>query len=175
MIWDALGAVAGIAAAGAAAWQLWRLRLDALDARAAEIRGVSVVTVVKHRPWDDAVRDGRADWTYEYTLTNPGRLPISNVEVTMQYPCEVQRRTGKNLEAPTRQLSFPVPVVAAQSSHPARTRRVSVAQADWDQLRDAKITVSFWTPDAGQCMTTWPSPRVSTPRRALRGRLAAMD
>lgn len=171
MTWDALAAVAGVVAAGAAAWQLWRLRLADLDARAAEVEGVSVVTVVEHRPWDSEVRDGRADWTYTYTVTNPGRLPISEVDVTIDYPCDVQRRNGAGLESPTRSLTFPVPVVAARSSHQARTRRLSVAREHWDELREAKITVSFWTPDAGRCSTTWPSPRTSNPHRALRKRL----
>lgn len=175
MTWDAVAALAGVAAVGAAGWQLWRLRVADLEARAAEIEGVSVVTVVERRPRESSLRDGRADWTFSYTLTNPGRLPISDVEVKIDYPCDVQRRDGESLEPPTRQMDFPVSVVAARASHEARTRRLSVAHEDWDQLRNAKITVSFWTPDAGRRVTRWPSPRTVVPHRGLNKRLPAAE
>ncbi|WP_337060380.1 hypothetical protein [Kineococcus sp. G2] len=157
MAWEAVSAGAAVLAAGAAAWQLRQLRRDALEARAAEIASVSVATTVIFKPRDAEVREGRADWTYGYTINNPGRLPVSDVDVTIQYGCEVRRRRGREYDPPTSTLYLTASVVPPHSSHPSRERILSVAKEDWSRLSEATITVSFIAPDVGRCTTTWPA------------------
>lgn len=169
--WDAAAALAGICAALAATWQLWRLRVDALDARAAEIRSVSIATVVAFRPTAGEVQDGRADWKYQYTIHNPGRLPIWDVQATITFPCEVRRRhyDGSLDEAKTT-VSVRAAMIPPQSSHAPRHRTLSIAYEHWPQLESATVRMAFMTPDAGRCVNTWP-PAHRSLSRALRRRL----
>lgn len=171
MDWEAVGAGTGAIAAGAAAWQLWRLRVDQLDARAAEIDSVSVATLVSARPTQGDVHNGYADWVLEYTIHNPGRLPISGVNAVITFPCEVQRRHyDGSLDDPSHQLSIRVPTIPPHSSHPPRTRRLSIAESDRATLDQATVRIDFHTPDAGFCTNdSPPAPRKGV--RALRRRL----
>lgn len=147
--------------------------MDSLEARAAEIESVSLATVVETRPRPSEINavDGRADWVFEYTLHNPGRLPISDVHVAITFPCEVQRRRGDgSIEPPTSTLTYSVALVPPHGSHPARRRRLSIAASDWGRLKDTTVRLTFRTPDAGICVTEWPPTRTGT-SRALRRRL----
>jgi len=170
--WTAIATIASVVAAGAAAWQLWRLRVDALDARAAEVASVSLSTLVAIRPTPGEVRNGRADWVFKYTIHNPGRLPISEVIARITFPCEVQRRHyDDTLDDPTRVLKLSVPTIPPHSAHPARTRRLSIAKADWHDLDKTSVRIAFWVPDAGECVNEWPPVRGKL-SRSLRRRLA---
>lgn len=80
-------ALAAVAAAVAAFWQLTHLRRDNLDARAAEIRGVCVDTFVRVRPNSADAPNGMSRWVYDFSVQNPGRLPVSSVDVRVIFPC----------------------------------------------------------------------------------------
>ncbi|WP_432507580.1 hypothetical protein [Kineococcus arenarius] len=105
MTWEAVAACTGLIGAGAAVWQLRQLRIADLKARAIEIESVSVATVVEARPRDSDVRGDRADWTYTYAVHNPGRFPLSDVHVTIDYRCQVRRRRGLPVNGPRSDLS----------------------------------------------------------------------
>ncbi|WP_123914201.1 hypothetical protein [Georgenia muralis] len=173
MILEIVTAGGAAVAALVAAWQLWNLRKDALDARVAEIVGVAVSTNVVLNPTPDEVVGGIGNWIYEYSITNPGRLPISQVEVSVEFPCAVRRRRWNDeLEEPTRTLRLHVPVVPAHTTHPPRTRKLAIDDAFRDDLKDSKITIEFDTPDAGRWTNVWPRPPgVASTSRALNRRL----
>ena len=86
-----VGGFATAAAAAFAGWQLLVLHRDRrADARAA-IRGVAVAwhpVQRHHRPEPD----GSAIYVYEITVANPGTLPISDVDVDLDFPVPVSRR-----------------------------------------------------------------------------------
>jgi hypothetical protein len=74
--------VSALAAAGAfaaAAYQLASLRRDAVASRAAEIQAVAFETDVLVRPEGVDAREGRSRWVYDFSVVNPGRLPVTNV------------------------------------------------------------------------------------------------
>ena len=174
MDWDAVAALAGVTAAVAAAWQLWRLRREALDARAAEIAGVSLTTTVVVKPTQSDVRDEQAVWVYEYRIENPGRLPISNVRAAITFPCEVQRvHHDGSTDAPARTLELVAGVVPPRSAHDPRRRTLLIPPSDWPLLEDAIATIAFDTPDAGRCVTRWPTGSRKT-TNSLRRRLSKM-
>jgi hypothetical protein len=172
LIYETLTTLAAVAAALTAAWQLWALRRDALDARVAEIEGVSVSTDVVVRPTADEIVDGFGDWEYEYSISNPGKLPISKVDVEIEFPCPVRRRQwNDDLEAATRTERFHVAVVPAGTTHPPRLRVFSIHEDYRDVLKDARISVTFNTPDAGRHSTNWPAQPSGRLSRALVKRL----
>ena len=61
-----------------------------LDERAAEVRGVTL-TYKLTKPRPSEVAEGAGIFSYEFRLHNPGRLPITEVNVDMQYPGPVRR------------------------------------------------------------------------------------
>jgi len=168
--WDAIASSAAVLAAASAAWQLWRLRVDALDVRASEIASVSLATVVLERPVSSAAQDVWADWVFEYTIHNPGRLPIHQVQAVISFPCDVQRRRyDGTLDAATRSLELRAATIPPHSSHPGRRRKLSVAASELD-LEKVRVRLAFNVSDAGNCVTVWP-PEKRKAVRALRVRL----
>lgn len=172
MDWNALAAVAGAVGAGVAAWQLWRIRVDAFDMRAAEIESVSLVMTVLVRPTGQDSRSGCGAWTFEYTVHNPGRLPISDVCATITLPCDVQRRHHDGtVDISTRTVEIRTPVIAPGGSH-VRSRTLLIDNLSRSTLHDTRAAVSFQTPDAGRHTTHWPAPKTrgsSSLRRRLQG------
>ena len=80
---DWAGAVsAAVAAIGLifAGWQLSLLNRQARDDRRVAETGVVVSWRAVVAP-DHAGEDGLAEWEYEVTAQNPGRLPIDHVEI----------------------------------------------------------------------------------------------
>ena len=174
MDWNALAAVAGAVAATVAAWQLWRIRVDALDTRAAEIASVAAVTTVVARPTEKVSRGGRGIWTYQYTVHNPGRLPVSDVSATITFPCDVQRQHyDGTVDAPTRTVNIRTPVIAPGGSH-IRRRRFSIDNESRVELGNTSAAVTFHTPDAGEHTTHWPAPKTRG-SSSIRRRLNSVD
>src|SRR4051794_22277530 len=86
--------VSALAAAGgfaAAAFQLWGLRMDAVATRAREMEGVSLETDVRARPITADAGAGRSRWVYLFSIQNPGRLPITEVEAVVTFTMPVTR------------------------------------------------------------------------------------
>lgn len=171
MDWDALAAVAGAVAAALAAWQLWRIRVEAFDTRAAEIASVAIVTTVVGRPTEASNRAGRGVWVYEFSVHNPGRLPISDVRATITFPCDVQRQHyDGTLEAPTRALHLRTPVIAPGGGH-IRRRSLLIDEDNRSRLDSTSAAVTFHTPDGGAHTTHWP-PAPTKGSSSLRRRLS---
>jgi len=169
--WDALAAVAGAVAVALAAWQLWRIRADAFDTRAAEIASVAIVTTLVERPTKASNRDGSGVWVYEFSVHNPGRLPISDVSATITFPCAVQREHyDGTLETSARTLHLRTPVIAQGGIH-TRRRHLLIAEDNRSCLDSMLAEVTFRTPDAGAHTTHWP-PAPAKGSSSIRRRLA---
>lgn len=151
-----VSALAAIGALAAATFQIRGLRKDARATRAGEIRGVALETVVKTRPIKAETSDGRSTWEYLFTVHNPGRFPITEIEVHIEFAVPVQRvHYDGSRDTVTRELTFSIPVVPARG-HYSRRRAVLVDHDERTKLRQTQSTVRFTTPDAGRLSTTWP-------------------
>jgi hypothetical protein len=156
---DVASWVSAFAAAGgflAAAGQIYGFRRDALSVRAAEIASVALETDVVQRPESPNAGNGRGRWIYNFTVRNPGRLPISRVEVLINFPIDVTRqRAESGPDVPSSTLDMNVPVIAARGQKTWR-RIVLVDHTHHEQLRNTISTVTFTSPDAGRIRTQWP-------------------
>jgi hypothetical protein len=166
--------VSALAAAGAfsaAAYQLSQTRRDALDQRAAEIASVSLDTNVVHRPVK-ADEMGQSRWDYRFIVGNPGRLPISAVELVIKFTTPVSRmHHDRSLEPETYQLDMYVPVIPA-GQEKSWNRTVLLLDHDrHEDLRNTVAEVTFSTPDAGRITTTWPNGNPSVRNKRLYHRL----
>ncbi|NHA70115.1 hypothetical protein [Phycicoccus flavus] len=136
--------------------ELRRARRDRSDERTAEIDSVAVITRVVHRPVDAETNGRFSRWKYEFVVDNPGRLPISNVEVTIAFEVDVQRvHYDGSHEDPTRALEMIVPVIGAHARH-NWIRTVLIPHTDRHQLRETVATVTFETLDRGAHTNRWP-------------------
>lgn len=178
MDWASVGVIAEIAAAvataGTIAWAVFefrRKRVAELDERAAELRSVTLTyELIKPRPSE--VVDDAGVWAYKFSVHNPGRLPITHVNVDMQYPGPVQRvhsDRARTLGAKSPSHNMYTPAVAARDRH-TWERRLLIPVVLWDQMRRTTAAISFRAEDAGGVELTWPAERRG-PARDLRKRL----
>lgn len=136
--------------------ELRRARKDRWDERTSEIESVAVITKVIHRPIETEADGQLSRWKYKFVVDNPGRLPISNVKISIDFQVEVQRlHYNGSRDEPTRTLDMIAPVVAAHAQH-EWLRTVLVSHEDRHLLRDTVATVMFETTDRGKHVNHWP-------------------
>lgn len=166
---ELIAAFAAVATIGWAVLEFRRRRIADLDARAAELLGVAL-TYQLVRPRDSEVLDGKGRFTYNFTLHNPGRLPISLVQVRICYPGPVQRiHSNGEVDLPAINHELTVAAVAPHGQHAWR-RTLDVPCELWEQLRNTEASIAFTCPDGGRCLTTWPrAPQTASSQ--LRSRL----
>jgi hypothetical protein len=101
-----------------------------------------------------AEHDGSAVWTYEITLTNPGKFAIDHVNVTWVFPCPVQRlRYDGGADAPSRDLRLATPVLpGGGTSTWKRSLRISFDQ----NLASTYAAVAFNDIHGQQRTNRWP-------------------
>ena len=166
MVADWAGAVsAAVAAIGLVfgGWQLFLLNRQArYDRRVAET-GVVVSWRAVEAP-DQPGPDGLADWVYEVTAQNPGRLPIDNIQVWWCFGAPVQRVTySGTVEPPTERLSLGTPVLAGGESRQWR-RRLRFAHDNHDAvLHPLYAEITFTNIDGVQRTNRWPRRRADHP------------
>jgi len=167
-----VSAVAAFGALVAAGVQIRGLRRDARDGRVGEILGVAVDTDVVHRPVKADQPGGRSMWEYRFSVHNPGRFPITNLDVRIEFTSDQQRmHYDGSLDAPSRLLEMGAPVIPARSTK-AWTRRIVIDHSDHKKLRGTVASVAFMTPDAGAWKTKWPdAPHATSGDKRLRKRL----
>jgi len=155
---DVAGWVSGIATAGAlvfAGWQIRELRKQASRDRRIELEGVVVSWRAAVAP-QQAEPDGMADWVYEFRVHNPGRLPITNVQVEITFPVAVRRRHYTGLLAPSsRTIVLNTPVIAAQDERKWK-RRLEIEFAAEGELRKTMARVAFDDLDGRHHTNVWP-------------------
>lgn len=135
-------------AVGFAAVQVAALRRQEREERAIELDGVSVHWKSEHNtsaPHEQAA----ATTSYTFTVTNPGRLPISDVDVRVSFRIPVQcvRRDGTLLAA-SNELVLDTPVVRGGGER-VWERTLRLASEDTEELRYLRAIVTFTSPRDG--------------------------
>jgi len=149
-----VAALATAAAGGFAGWQILMLRQDRKATVQMERDGVAVTWVQAVRP-HVADQDGFATWVFEITVHNPGRMPIRNVEVDMDFPRAVRRVHGdKQVDEPTDHLDLGLPVMAGISSKTWR-RTLRLLFDESQSLRGITARVSFVDLEGHQHSNRW--------------------
>ena len=104
-----------------------------------------------------ADNDGTAVWTYELTVTNPGRFAIDQVHVAWVFPSPVQRlRYNGDVDAPNRELQLSTPVLAGGGDRQwRRSLRMDFAAS----LDDTYAEVTFNDIQGKRRTNRWPRAR----------------
>lgn len=111
-----------------------------------------------------AGNDGRALWEYRFDVQNPGRLPITDVRVKIEFALDVQRvhhdgHTGSS----TRTLHLDTAVIVGGGSRSwDRKLRMDYGEAR-HALRKTRTTVTFIDEDGHEFATVWPRHRAPLP------------
>lgn len=148
------GSLATAVAVAFAAWQLFLLRREQAGQRQMEISGVVVTWTQQERPRAPEP-DGWATWVFEVTVHNPGRMPIRNVEIDVDFPTEVRRlHFDGHLDRPTRTLNLGLPVLAGATTK-SWIRTVRMVFAEQQSLRGIVATVSFYAMDGNRYTNSW--------------------
>lgn len=138
-----------------AAWQVLHLTRESRDRDRCEIDGVSVTWETLESP-ATSDRGGRARWRYEFTITNPGRMPIDNVQCTVAFPVAVQRiRYNGDAEPPSRSITLYQPVIVGGGQR-TWTRTLELDFDERSTLADVSATVSFRDITLNARTNDWP-------------------
>jgi hypothetical protein len=161
-----LAAIASTVSAGAtcvalvfAGLELRRSRAEDLRKRRVEIEGVAVSWVPTEVPRVAQDAEGRASWVYEFTASNPGPLPVSDVRVEVFFALKVQRvNYDRHLDDPIDTLVLVTPVIAGGGQRTWRRRFLMDYSAGAKLLRKTHADISFIDPDDPQQRQTnsWP-------------------
>lgn len=148
-----VGSIATIAAVAFAGWQLLMFRRDQAAQAAAELKGVAVSWYPKIKPHKPET-DGWATWVFDVSAHNPGRLPISDVEVDLEFPREFRRvRYDRSVDDPASLLNVGMAVlVGGESKVWERTLRMPF---DGPSLRGVRATIQFTGIDGIRHTNTW--------------------
>ncbi|KQS69278.1 hypothetical protein ASG41_21955 [Modestobacter sp. Leaf380] len=125
-----------------AGWQLRLLRAQRDREREVEQRGVAVMWRAKDVP-TTADADGSSAASYEFTVYNPGKLPVRDVVVSVELPIEVRREHyDSSVDPTTSTLTLDTPVIAG-GQHRVWVRRLRMQFDDRDRMRRMQCTVTF--------------------------------
>jgi hypothetical protein len=146
--------VIGVAFAG---WQLLQYRRDQRTTQRMETEGVSLMWKALARPIKADYDDTNGLWSVEFTLTNPGRMPIDDITCRVTFEQDVRRlRYDGTLSEPTRTFYLNQEVLAGSSTRSWKrtfvTRFVSGALP-------ISATVDFTDARGDAQMTAWPRSR----------------
>lgn len=114
---------------------------------------------------DRGGRHGLATWTYEVIAHNPGRFPVSEVEIVWTLPLPVRRvHSSGTVGEETTSLRMVQPVIRGGAER--RWKRVLVMDfvVAGDRLEDSKAVITFTDIRRKRHSTEWP-------RRAADGSL----
>lgn len=155
VIAEVVAALATAVAAAFAGYQVWELRQDRRLERQLEIDGVSVSWRNLEAP---ARMDKPATWRIEFSLVNPGRMPISDVRCEIQLAHPVRRlHYDGSLELPTSSFLLRSDVLPGGGER-TWVRRVEAA-AGIVPLAECLARVSFLSADGQQQSNVWPRSR----------------
>ena len=151
--------VSGVATTVAVAFaglQLRSFRQQEDEDRRIQFAGVAVEWKLADVPGPS--RDGVAESEYVFTLTNPGRLPVTHVDVHVCVPFPVRRaHPDGTLEGPVTEFRLDTPVVAGGGTR-QWWRTLRFADADRAGLRDMTAVVHFLDLEGKAHETRWGRP-----------------
>jgi hypothetical protein len=150
-----ISGLATVGALGFTGYQVWLLRKDRARDQEIELQGVAVAwraKVVPHGP--DANNEGV--WIYEITANNPGRLPISNVQVVLTFPMKVSREhyDGHRGE-PVHDLHLVAPVILGGRDR-SWNRTVVLSYDQRLELPGTTAVVRYQDSTGRARQSTWP-------------------
>ena len=148
-----LSGLATTAAVGFAGLQLRTFRRQQEEERRIETAGVAVEWKLADVP--APATDGTAESEYVFTLTNPGRLPVTHVDVHVRLPLEVRRvHPDGTVDEPCTDFWLDTPVVAGGGTR-QWWRTLRFADADRGGLREMNAVVHFQDLEGNQHVTRW--------------------
>ena len=141
-------------AAAAAAWQLFLLRRQQDELIDLEREGVAVTWHALTPP-----NDGREDvWIYTFEASNPGRFPISDVNVTIHFPVPVRRIHHSGVvEGPGHAIQVGTAVVLGGSTVKWK-RTLQIDRPATPDMRMVRGDVSFVSGSGHRVLNSWPRP-----------------
>lgn len=152
--------VSGLATTGVvlfAGVELRQLRRREAADRRIELAGVAVEWRLAGTPAPPTV-EGMTESEYVFTLHNPGRLPVTHVDVEVSLPLDVRMvASDGSLGAPCRGFHLDTPVVAGNGSRDW-WRTVQFPYDERSALRDITATVRFRELDGCEHQTHWGRP-----------------
>ena len=136
-------------------WRSWLVALRPRPRRgAAEVRGVTL-TYKLTKPRPSEVAEGAGIFSYEFGLHNPGRLPITEVNVDMQYPGPVRRIQSDRVRTVGPEKALHNMFTASVAAHDGYT---------W--TRHLRVPIELWDENGGKPPLGSPSPpRTRVPSR----------
>lgn len=138
-----------------AAWEVLRLVKEGRERARREIAGVSVTWETLESPTGPDSR-GRARWRYKYVITNPGGMPIDNVECSVEFPLDVRRvRFNGEVEPPSRSMTLQQPVIVGGGQR-TWTRTLELDFAERAGLGNVSARVTFRDIAREQHTNVWP-------------------
>jgi hypothetical protein len=138
--------------------QTLHLRKDRVEERRLWIEGVSASWHPRIRPnVTDVDVGGRARWLYEFRVDNPGRFPISDVEVAVHFDLLVERIEHGNVSGGVSQELKLYHAVLRGGGHRTWKRRLEMTYAEHHKLDSTVATVTFRDVDGHRHSTRWPS------------------
>lgn len=164
----AISTIAAAVAAIAAAWQLSVLRRQEDQLRSLERRGVAVTWHALTPPNDD--KDDI--WIYTIEASNPGRFPISDVNVILTFPVDVERvRHSGQLDPPSTTIQVGTPVLLGAGQRWWK-RTLQIRPNPEDLLRQVRAEINYLTSEGERVRNYWPfemrNMEVAAPRARFR-------
>lgn len=146
--------VIGVAFAG---WQLLQYRRDQRTTERMETEGVSLMWKALARPIKADYDDTNGLWSVEFTLTNPGRIPIDDITCRVTFEQDVRRlRYDGTLSKPTRTFYLNQEVLAGSSTRSWKRKFVTRFASG---ALPISATVNFTDARGDAQMTAWPRSR----------------
>ncbi|MEV0134851.1 hypothetical protein AB0H83_41140 [Dactylosporangium sp. NPDC050688] len=137
-------------------YQVWLLNRQARHDRRVMLDGVAVSWRPVEAPSRVERADGTSKWLYEIVLVNPGRLPIDDVHVRLQFPCDVLRlRHDGVMDSRTDTLTLSAPVVVGGGERTWR-RHLLIDYSKKGDLITTYAEVSFNDIDGRRRTNRWP-------------------
>jgi hypothetical protein len=147
--------VSGVATAiavGFAGIQLLAFRRDAAHQDQVELKGVAVSWRAKEVPTGPDL-DGTSTALYTFTVHNPGRMPITEVEVSITAPCELLR---VHFDGSTEHLGegfdLDTPVIAGGDKQ-SWDRRLRLRYDERQGMRELAAKIKFVSLKSGETHT----------------------
>jgi hypothetical protein len=137
-------------------YQVWVLNRQARDDRRVVLEGVAVSWRPIEAPSRPEEPDGTSTWRYEVMLTNPGRLPIDDIQVKWVFPMPVVRKRHGDVREPAKPelvLSSPVLPGGGQRTW---NRWLLIPFADRQSLASTYAEVTFTDMNGVRRTNRWP-------------------
>jgi len=103
----------------------------------------------------DAQERGR--WVYEFTASNPGQLPISDVVIEISFTLGIERLHYEgSIDKPTKTLSLTTPVIAGGKDRTWQRTLLMNFKGGHAALENTSAVISFDDAEGARHQNKWP-------------------